>query len=176
MNIGDFFYLGKVVKTHGIDGALCGFFDTDDPLRYSDLHAVFINTKLGLLPYSFEDISVNSNGYCIFRLKEIDTIEKAKRFLKKEMYLPLSMLPPLTGNDFYYHEIIGFSVVDQDHGHIGTIDGVIEQAVQPLFQIIFQEKEILIPVHNDFIIEVNREKKTIFIKTPDGLIGVYLQS
>lgn len=171
---GDFFYLGKVVKTHGIDGELSGFVDADDPLNYCSLHGVFIKTKHGLIPYVFEELSVEPNGYCLIRLNGIDTIEKAKRFVNKEMYLPLSMLPELTGNRFYFHEITGYTVSDKQHGSIGIITGVIEHTIQPLLQVDQNGTEILIPIHDDIILEVDKLKKIIYIAAPEGLIDIYL--
>lgn len=170
-----FFYLGKVVKTHGKDGEMSGFIEADDPLVYSSLHSAFIKTKQGLLPFLFEEFSVDSNGYFFLRMKDTDTIEKAKRFVKKELYLPLEFLPRLSGNNFYFHEVIDFRVIDQQHGFIGKITGVIENTHLPLLQIMHERGEILVPVHDDFIIEVDREEKTITVRTPEGLINVYLE-
>lgn len=171
---GDFYYLGKVVKTHGIDGELSGFVDADDPLHYSSLHGIFIKTKQGLIPHVFESFSIDSKGFCLFKLKGIDNIEKAKRFMNKEMYLPLTMLPVLTGNSFYFHEITGFTVSDKHHGSVGNVTGVIEHVVQPLIQVDHQGTEILIPIHNDIIQKVDKINKILFINAPEGLIDIYL--
>jgi 16S rRNA processing protein RimM len=175
MDTSDFFYLGKVVKTHGIHGELSGFVDADDPLVYSTLHGVFINTRQGLLPYEFDSLKIEEKGRCLFKLKDIDTIEQAGRFVSREMYLPLNMLPPLTGNNFYFHEVKGYAVIDVVHGNIGVVTGVIESTMQPLLQVEYLGKEILIPLHDDIIINLDRTKKIMKVKTPDGLVDVYLE-
>jgi 16S rRNA processing protein RimM len=41
-------------------------------------------------------------------------------------------------------------------------------------QIDFQGKEILIPAVDEFLKEVDRERKIIHIDAPDGLIDIYL--
>ncbi len=172
----DFFYLGKVVKTHGIHGELSGFVDADDPLVYSQLHGVFIRTKQGIIPHLIESINIDDKGYFILCIEGVDSIEKAKKFIGKEMYLPLSMLPPLGGNNFYFHEIIGFSVVDSISGHLGEVTGVLEHTRQPLMEINHNGTEILIPIHDDIITKVDRDSSTIYITAPEGLIDVYLNS
>jgi len=170
----DFFYLGKIIKTHGIHGELSGFVDADDPLVYSELHGVFVETRQGLLPYVFDELSIDQSGYCLFKIRGIDTIDAGRRFTGKKMFLPLSMLPPLADNQFYFHEITGFSVIDETHGNIGLITGVIDHAVQPLLQIMCQGKEIIIPVHDDIIVRLDKKEKTMYVRTPDGLIDIYL--
>ena len=57
---------------------------------------------------------------------------------------------------------------------MGTIKDVNDTGVQALFEIEFQGKEILIPIVDEWILEVNREDKTIKIDTPSGLIDLYL--
>jgi 16S rRNA processing protein RimM len=176
MNMSDFFYLGKVVKTHGIHGELSGFVDADDPLFYSQTHSIFVKTKQGLIPYSVDKISIDTKGYFIVKFKEVDGIVNAKKFINKELFLPMTMLPKLTGNQFYFHEIIGFQVSDIHHGNIGFVNGVLEHTVQPLLQVIHEDNEILIPIHDHIIIAVDRENKIITVDMPSGLLDIYLEA
>jgi 16S rRNA processing protein RimM len=90
------------------------------------------------------------------------------------MYLPITELPSLKGNRFYYHEIIGFQVSDQQHGDIGVVEDILELPHQALFQIRFGEKEILIPIVDEIIKKVDRRKKVLLIEAPPGLIEIYL--
>ena len=91
-----------------------------------------------------------------------------------ELYLPLSFLPKLTGNKFYFHEIIGFEVIDADHGNIGIIQSVNDTTSQALFEILKGDKELLIPITDQIITKVDRATKTIHVTTPEGLVDLYL--
>ena len=91
-----------------------------------------------------------------------------------ELYLPLSFLPELSGNKFYFHEVIGFKVVDDIHGDIGVIESINDTTSQALFEILKGDKQLLIPVNDDIITKVDREAKTIHVTTPEGLVDLYL--
>jgi 16S rRNA processing protein RimM len=84
------------------------------------------------------------------------------------------LLPKLTGNKFYFHEVIGFTVVDVSFGNVGTIVHINDKAAQPLFEIDSNGKEIFIPMIDDFIKKVDRKNKKIEVETPEGLIELYL--
>ena len=43
-----------------------------------------------------------------------------------------------------------------------------------MFEIEKDGKDILIPVNDQFIVKVDRIKKTIIVDTPEGLINLYL--
>ncbi|WP_318309328.1 ribosome maturation factor RimM [Flagellimonas crocea] len=90
-----------------------------------------------------------------------------------ELYLPLTILPPLKDNKFYFHEVIGFTVLYKGHRD-GVTESINNSASQDLFEIKKGDKELLIPVSDDIIKKVDRENKTIFVKTPEGLVDLYL--
>ncbi|MGA9237605.1 MAG: 16S rRNA processing protein RimM, partial [Robiginitalea sp.] len=72
------------------------------------------------------------------------------------------------------HEVVGFRLVDEVYGDVGEIKGVNDQAAQPLFMANKDGKYVLIPVSDDFILKVDRPERTIHIRTPEGLIDLYL--
>jgi len=90
------------------------------------------------------------------------------------VYLPLSTLPKLTGKQFYYHEVIGFEIMDQDNKDCGVIRSINDQTAQNYFVTNLYGKEVVIPLIKDWIIEVNREERFIKIELPEGLIDVFL--
>ena len=57
---------------------------------------------------------------------------------------------------------------------VGKVKEIIEYPTQSLIQIIKDDKEILIPIHEDIVKNVDREGKKICIKAPSGLIDMYL--
>jgi len=92
----------------------------------------------------------------------------------KGVFLPNELLPELDDDDFYYKEIIGFTLVDELKGEVGQISDVLEYPTQAVIQVMKDGKEILIPIHDDIIRKVNKKAKILDIKAPDGLIDMYL--
>ncbi|MEZ5196636.1 MAG: ribosome maturation factor RimM [Bacteroidales bacterium] len=171
----DFYFLGKVTKTSGYKGSLVFFFDVDNIDDYKDLEAVFIEIGGELIPFAIESLTVKSGSSAYVKLEEIDGLDEAASIAGCELYLPLSYLPPLSGNDFYFHEVKGFLVVDKNHGNIGNIVEIYTQASQAIFSIYNEDgKEILVPATDEIITNVDRDKKTITVETPAGLIDIYL--
>jgi len=174
-NFKDYYFLGKVYKPHGYKGKVNIWLDVDDPSEYESLQMVFLNKNGMLIPYFIQSIQILNNK-AVVEFQDVDKLEKAEQISNSEMYLPLSELPKLTGNKFYFHEIIGFSIIDKNKGHIGSVHKVLEYPNQAVMQVFYKEKEILIPINPNVIVEVNRAKKEIHIDAPDGLIELYLDN
>lgn len=169
----DYFYLGKIIKVHGYEGKLSVYFDTDKPQEYSDLELVHINIVGSLVPFFIEEISLLNNK-AVVRFMDIDNLEKAEQLISKEMYLPLSMLPELTGNKFYYHEVPGMIVIDENFGELGPISSVLEYPNTAVLQVFYNEKEVLIPISDSIITKVDREENKIIVCSPEGLLDIYI--
>ena len=169
----EYYYLGHITKPFGIKGQLCCYFDTDEPEKYANLDAVFIDLDDEKLPYLIEDIQYRGANTFVIKFADVDE-EEAKGLVKAELYLPLSELPPLTGNKFYFHEVIGFKVVDGEKGNLGTCQDFIDISHHPIMQIDHDGVEVLIPAIDEIFKKVDRENRTIYIQAPEGLIDVYL--
>lgn len=168
------FQLGKITKPWGVKGQVVLFLDVDTPDDYAELDSAFVEVKGNLVPYFFQIDSINGNK-AVATFEDL-TPDEAHALVGCELYLPLDLLPKLTGNKFYFHEVRGFQVVDSKHGNIGILQQVIEYPAQPLFQIMNGDTEILVPVIDQVIDKVDRENKTLFITAPNGLIELYLES
>lgn len=173
MKIEDCFYLGKISKPFSYKGEVVLFLDVDEPQDYAQLDGVYVAINKKLVLYTISSIRINNNK-AVVRFDDVE-YEDLDRLIGRELYLPLELLPPLEGNKFYFHEIIGFSVIDEERGDIGKILGVYENAPQPLLSIDKDGKEILLPIIDEVIIDVNRAEKQMRVKSPEGLIDLYLQ-
>jgi len=175
MNKQDCFKLGHVSKLHGVKGEVVIVLDVDDVTRYKKLESVFIEINGQLVPFFIEGITIK-NKQAIVKLDGLNTTDQAGMINNMEVYLPLSLLPKLNDNTFYFHEIIGFNVNDKTYGNIGKVESVLEFPGQNIIQIKDSNKnEILVPLRNEFIIKVDRENKSLEVNTPEGLIDVYLK-
>ena len=168
------FYLGKIVKKYSFKGELLVKLDTDDPEQFVEMESVFVEQHNNLIPFFIENAALHKTELLRVKFEEINSEEDANALLGAELYLPLEVLPKLTGNKFYFHEIIGFKVIDKSFGEVGTVFAVNDTTAQALFEINKDGKEILIPINDQFIVKVDRSKKTIHLDVPEGLIELYL--
>jgi 16S rRNA processing protein RimM len=166
--------LGNITKPFGIKGQMVFYLDVDSPDDYADLDSAFVEVKGALVPYFFTVDNINGNK-AVVTFEDL-TPQEAQALAGHDLYLPLDLLPELTGNQFYFHEVTGFKVIDVEKGEIGIIQSIIEYPAQPLFSIMNGDKEILIPVIDPIIKKVDREQRTITIEAPNGLIDLYLES
>ncbi len=170
----DCFYLGKIVKTHGLKGELTIKIDADNPSAYTKMDYFFVEINKVMTPFFVTRLALNGDKY-IITLPGVNTVEEASRYVGTEVYLPLEMLPKLKGNKFYYHELPGFIVIDSNKGDIGTVKEVLQYPTQSIIQIMHNGKEILLPIVDEVIKTLDRDKKTIYVTAPEGLIEMYLE-
>jgi len=168
------FYLGKIVKKYSFKGELLVKLDTDEPELFTKMESVFVEQHKNLVPFFVERSSLHKSLLLRIKLEDVSSEAEADALIGATLYLPLNFLPKLNGNRFYYHEIIGFSVEDKDFGKVGIITGVNDTTSQALFEIDRGGKQILIPVIDKFIVNLNRDSKIISLDVPDGLIELYL--
>lgn len=171
----DCFYLGTIVKKFSFKGELLAKLDTDEPEYYENLESVFVALGNNLVPFFIEKSSLQKSNLLRLKFEDVNTEAEANHLLKCELYLPLKLLPKLEGNKFYFHEIVGFTMEDENYGLVGTIKGVNDSTAQALFEVEKDGKEILIPMNDEFIVEVDKKAKKITVKTPEGLIDLFLQ-
>jgi 16S rRNA processing protein RimM len=175
MRIDECFQLGTISRTHGKNGALLLKLDTDRPEAYMELESILLEIQGELVPFFIAELKpIKANAFQIF-LEDIPPGE-AERFVGKKVFLPLTMLPKLSGKQFYFHEVIGFRVLDMQYGEIGQVIDVIERHPQHVLVVAASRGEVLIPAANEIIVQLNREDQSIQVDCPEGLLDIYANS
>jgi len=177
INLEDCFELGKILKTHGLRGEVSIFLDVDYPEDYEEIDAILLNVEGKLATFEVEQIRLlpNKPKTALLKLAGIDTIEETEPIIGETIYLPLSILPKLGEKQFYFHEVIGFQVVDENLGKLAAIENVYSFAEGSLLVMLYKGKEVLIPINDETILKVDRENKIMQVCLPDGLLDVYLE-
>ncbi|MGF7217651.1 16S rRNA processing protein RimM [Spirosoma lacussanchae] len=172
----DCYQLGHITKTHGVSGELVLYLDVDNPAEYADLETVLLEVKGELIPYFIESIAIVKGSRAIVAFEDVDTIEQAERLINCGAYLPLDELEPITDETrFYFHEIVGYQVVDAEAGELGIVRGVYAMNAQDLIAMDYQGKEVLIPINSDIVRTVNREARKLNVVLPAGLLDIYME-
>tara|TARA_Y100000994_G_scaffold246635_1_gene250336 strand:- start:706 stop:1230 length:525 start_codon:yes stop_codon:yes gene_type:complete len=174
MNENNYYYLGKVTRKFSFKGELIVFLDTDTPSHYYGLKKIFLKVDNSYIPYFISKISKYKNNSVRVKFEDVKNESEAMELINYEVFLPMEELPKLEGKKFYYHEVIGFMVIDINHGKIGEITYINDQTPQHLFVVKSSGKEILIPINDDFILDLDRINKIVNLKIPEGLLKIYM--
>ena len=168
------FYLGKIAKKFSFKGEVLAYLDTDEPELYENMESVFVEINNNLVPYFIKNSSLHKNDFLRIRFEDVDDEQEADSIMGCAIYLPIKMLPKLTGNKFYYHEVIGFEIEDKRLGVFGKIVSINDSTAQPLFEVVNGEVEMLIPMIDHFLVKIDRANKKVIMDLPEGLVEMYL--
>ena len=169
----DCYFLGKITRRHGLQGNVFLKLDTDQPEMYNKLDSIFIEINGLLVPFFVAKQSWSKGDTLIISYKN-STEALVDQTIGRDVFMPLSTLPKLSGNKFYYHEVIGFEIREEDGKTCGNIVSINDQTAQHYFILNLAGKEIIIPIIKDWILELDREEKYLKMQLPEGLMDVFL--
>lgn len=166
------FTLGRTLKPHGLKGDVAIKLDVDIPGHYSGLDMVWVKRQGTLVPYVLTMVSIRPK-VTVVHFEGVDDVAGAESMSGHELLLPLAALPKLEGNQFYYHEVIGYDLLDAERGPLGSIVKVLDLPGNPLFQSVKEGVEGLFPMGDEVLLAVNRSERQIVLKLPEGLYDLY---
>jgi 16S rRNA processing protein RimM len=106
------------------------------------------------------------------KFEDVNTEAEADAILGLDVYLPTTLLPELDEDQFYYHEIIGFELIDQNSNFRAPIARVNDSNFQVLLEVDHLNQTILIPMVDEFIVKVDKVNKQFIMRLPTGLVDI----
>ncbi|WP_139925914.1 ribosome maturation factor RimM [Hymenobacter sp. DG01] len=177
MTLDDCYELGLVVKPHGLKGFVVAAFDVDNLDDYRKLKSVWVElptTPGKLTEYTVEKFQPQSGERALVKFKGLDRIEEAEPLRNAKLWRPLTELPALPDDQFYFHDVIGYLVVDEQLGELGTVETFYELPQQDVLAMRYKGQEILIPVVDELILHADQPARKLHVNLPEGLLDVYL--
>lgn len=174
MDKADLLLVGKVSRLHGFKGELSLKLDYDLPYDYESMDMLFIDQNGKAVPYFISSMRFTPKGFALVFLEGIEDEQSAKRLTGSELFLPKTEMDEMEEGAYLSHQLIGYEVVDEGHGSVGKIDDVIEHPGNVLLRITRIEGEVLIPLIDEFVVNVDQAKAIVHVKTPEGLIDLNL--
>lgn len=175
MNKDQCFQIGRVAKVHGLRGEVNVVLDVDYPEDYEGLEHIFLEQKGRLVPFFLEHFVLQPGGKALVKFEDLDSLDQVEPLVGLEIFLPLSELPQLEDDQYYFHELIGFEVIDENLGLIGPVEIIYDLETQDLLGVTHQGKEVLIPIQDGIILRVDKAAKKVYCQLPEGLLDIYLE-
>jgi 16S rRNA processing protein RimM len=170
----NYFEIGYITKTRGLKGEVQVAFTFNEPEALK-IKSVFVEINNKLVPYFVDNYKIPMPMVGYFNFEDIDHIDKAQSLTKKKIFLPARLKPKRKTDEFLYTDLPGFTADDLQKGVLGEILEVKEYPQQYLATINFDGKDVLIPLNDAFITNLDIKKKTISFDLPDGLLELYLE-
>ena len=164
--------IGLFNKPHGIHGEL-QFTFTDDIFDRVDCDYLICLLDGIFVPFFIEEYRFRSDSTALVKLEGIETAERARMFTNVEVYFPVKHAEEAEDGELSWNFFVGFRMEDVRHGELGEVVEVATATVNTLF-VVEQEdgEELLIPAQEEFIVEINQEKKLITVELPEGLLNL----
>lgn len=162
------FKIGVINKPHGIKGEV-SFTFTDDIFDRTDCEYLILLMDGILVPFFIEEYRFKTDTVALVKFEDIDTAERARTLTNVEVFFPVKYMDEqedITSWNYF----IGFRVEDIHHGYLGEIVDIDDATINVLFAIEKEGEELLLPAHEEFIVDLDKEKKLMTVEIPEGLI------
>jgi len=169
----DLLLIGKIVGTHGLKGYIKVY-------SYAESASVFKTDSL-ILVRSTEDREQTytvkwakpHKNITLMSLKGITSLSLAEPLVGSELFIEKANLPELEEGSYYWYDIIGISVFTTEDRYIGRVKSIIPTGSNDVLVVKDpnrdKDNEVLIPVLESVILEIDLEDKTMRVDLPDGL-------
>jgi len=169
----ELFKIGKLVKPHGIKGEMSFDFDNDIFDRADCLYLVCSIEGI-FVPFFIEEYRFQRENRALIKFLDYNDNESVRFLTGVEVFYPRKYFDEhVEKNENIEHSwnyFIDFCIVDDFYGEIGIIDAIDESTINTLFIIKGEDKEILIPATEDFILGIDAKNKILKMKLPSGLL------
>lgn len=168
----DVYKIGSLTRTHGVRGEVAFQF-TDDVWDRVEADYLFLRLDGLLVPFFLEEWRFRSDNVALLKFEDIDSADDARRIVGTEVYFPKDLTPEdLDEEELEWQHFTGFEVW-QDDSLLGTVTSVLDQTANVLLVVTTpDDRELLIPAHEDFILEADHRQRRLLVSVPEELLNL----
>lgn len=107
----------------------------------------------------------NQGSFFVVKIAGCDTPELAKTYANDPIAVLREQLPPLPEGEYYWDDLLGLKVFNQDQVLLGTIDRLLETGANDVM-VLKGDKKRLIPYTKDVVKSVDLFSKMIIVDWP----------
>lgn len=155
----EYFTIGKIVRPHGIKGAVRAETYTSNPQRFKKLKEVIIDSKT----IAVESVSIDPSNFMLIKLVGIDTMDDAEKLRNKNVVIKRSQLPEPENGTYYIDDLIGSDVL-VDGDKIGILTKIEQFGSADVYEVTLEQGTVNFPAIKDVFSYVDVKKGVINLK------------
>jgi len=161
----DLQYLGEFIKLFSFKGELI-FYSELKSVFVENLDSLFVNFNESYVPFQIIKVKSHKKNNYRTQLQNVNNESEAKRLLKKDIYVER-----IENSDNSDYLVDNFKVYN-DNKYIGVVISTINKTEQSIMEVKMSDKVVLIPLVDQFIVEINDEELKIDMDLPEGLLDI----
>lgn len=168
----DVFYIGYISRVRGIHGEVELTF-TDDVFDRGTVEYLVFDMDGILVPYFWNEYRFKNAETAIFSLEDIADKPAARNLIGRKVFYPLNALSADEANKtpMSWKSFVGYRVVDDAGNELGTVQAVDDSSQNILLYLTTPKgKEVIIPLHEDFVTACLPAERCLHLCLPDGLL------
>lgn len=163
--------IGVIVNIHGLQGDCKVKSFTDFPDERFKVHHKII----ALINKSEIELEINrkkEHKDCfLIQFKGYEDINLAEKLKGSELFIDSSQIHALKKGEYYFFELVGLNVYDEQNNFIGIVSKIEEMSVQRIVRISREkDKDVLVPYVDQFIKKIDLDTQTMVIHVLEGLL------
>ena len=167
--------MGRIVQPHGIGGELKIAPETDDPSRFQDLKTIYVgSSRETALSFDIMSVRLQPSKYGITVVVGLSGVvgrDEAEKLSKLTVYAREDDLPELEDGEYFLSDLLELDVQLEDGVHIGKVIDVIEGRGQNILLVAREGlPNVMIPMVDEFIVEIDCDPNSITIDPIEGLL------
>ena len=164
----EYLVVGFLRRPHGLHGEIVMEVHTDFPERLKSATSVYIgdsHQKMVITGARFH------NEGRLIKFEDIESPEQAGRYRNQPVYVKTADRPILPEGQFYHHELIGFSVVDEKEESIGSLVEILQTGANDVYVVRRPDgREVLLPVIPSVILAIELGSRQVRVRPIPGLL------
>jgi 16S rRNA processing protein RimM len=162
-----FLAIGFLRRPHGLKGEILMDVLTDFPERLGAGKEVYISEA----HKSYRIAHVRKHDQkLLISLEGVADRDQAGTLRNQPVYIRQDALPALEEGAFYFHELFGLAVIDEQGELLGTLEEILETGANDVYLVRSAEgQEILLPAIDNVILNIDRASRVMHVRLPEWL-------
>ena len=161
MNKKNFILAGSILGLHGLKGYIKVKSFLENPKDLFNYDKYFINK----ISFSSLLLKFNKKSIFICELVGINSIEEAKKFVNKDIFICKSSLPKTDKDEIYLNDLISFNVELESGLYLGELVKFYDFGAGPIIGVKQGHTEKMLPFSDNFIINIDKDLKLITLSS-----------
>lgn len=171
-------HIGRTKKVHGTEGELKVQVFEEFTEDFLNAAFIFLEIDGGKVPFAVENIRMTGTPLVLF--EDLISNDQAVDYTAKEMYLRYDDILKeeereydfTTNQTLQFRRCEGFKIMDKTAGEVGIIKAIIEMPQQEMADVDYQGREILIPMNDALIENIDEKQRVITMDLPEGILDL----